>query len=469
MDSRLKRVGDFPSNSQTAPSIELGKLEDRTLDLLSMVAIAAPPTIESIQKLGIDMFPAGLHTDSSGRSKQWTTAELKEAADSYNSIVGTHDAPILVGHDGNTSYGWLKRAYVEGDRLRGDFDEVDPAFAENAKAGRYKKKSISFYPPDHPANPTPGKLNIRHLAIVGIPAIKGLASDFDAGDLAGTLIYDYAEAESESIDHAEPDITMPTQAIAIVFRAIREWLIETKDLETADRVIPVAAVDMLSRSEFVTLDNLRPIAMQLSDMAASIEQLRSNEDDELNPQNFGETPMKTAPAPTAAEEKAESPEEKLQETIDEQAQMIKDLKSQIANLKKGMSKASVQSFAESLMSDRKITREELPSIVAIAMQLEDEVAVDFGEEGGSKTPRQYYLDSIAGRKELYSIAPMATASADAPAEFAEMNAQVSRLYPTANFSEESNRQAMMIESYMLEKSCSYQDAINALRNAGKLD
>jgi hypothetical protein len=439
-----------------------------------MVAIAAP-TIESIQKLGIDMFPAGFHTDSSGRSKQWTTAELKEAADSYNSIVGTHDAPILVGHDGNTSYGWLKRAYVEGDRLRGNFDEVDPTFVENAKAGRYKKKSISFYPPDHPANPTPGKLNIRHLAIVGIPAIKGLASDFDAGDLAGTLIYDYAETEpeAEAIDHAEPEITTPTQAIATVFRALREWLIEIKDLEASDRVVPVAAVDILSRSEFAPIaafdmyqaqssDSIAELLDQVNALSNAIAQMQQE-----NPQSFGEKSMTTE---TMAEQKTEAPEaSNFQETIDAQANEINALKATIADLKKGMSKASVQSFAESLVTDRKVTREELPSIVAIAMQLEDEIAVDFGEEGGSKTPRQYYLDSIAGRKEIYSIAPMATASADAPNEFAEVSAQVSRLYPTANFSEESSRQAMAIEAYMLEKSCSYQDALNALRNAGKLD
>jgi hypothetical protein len=402
-----------------------------------MVAIAAPPTI---QRLGIDMFPAGFHTDSSGRSKQWTTAELEEAAESYNSIVGTHDAPILIGHDGNTSYGWLKRAYVEGDRLRGDFDEVDPTFAENAKAGRYKKKSISFYPPDHPANPTPGKLNIRHLAIVGIPAIKGLASDFEAGDLAGTLIYDYAEVT----------ITSPSQAIATVFRNFREWLIETQDLDIADRVVPAMAIDVLSQTTFAQQAELSSLQEQIFGLSNAIAQMEMAKPDENNQQNFGEQPMTTEESTPEVND--------FQETIDAQAQEISRLKEQLAKMQKQADRATVQSFAEQMVSNRKITRDEVPSIMAIALQLDNATAVDFGEGGSCKTPRQYYLDSIAGRKELYSIAPMSTAPSEAPPEFGE----VSRSSKTANFSEESLTADLKIKAYMTQHSCSYAEAVDQL-------
>ncbi|MBF0186018.1 MAG: hypothetical protein HQM06_16735, partial [Magnetococcales bacterium] len=43
-------------------------------------------------------------------------------------------------------------------------------------AGRFKKISASFYPPDSPNNPTPGLFALRHIAFLGAqpPAIKGL-------------------------------------------------------------------------------------------------------------------------------------------------------------------------------------------------------------------------------------------------------------------------------------------------------
>lgn len=139
------------------------------------MVIASPPKPKSVTARGIQLFPVGLHIDSQGKAKAWELAELQEMADAYNSVSGSkHEAPILIGHDGNTSYGWLERCYVEGQVLLGDYKEVDPEFAEGVNAGRHKKRSISIYPRDHPNNPTPGKLNIRHVAYVGVPAVKGM-------------------------------------------------------------------------------------------------------------------------------------------------------------------------------------------------------------------------------------------------------------------------------------------------------
>ena len=157
--------------------------------------------------------------DSLGRERKWTEPELDEMANSYNSIVGTlHDAPVLISHEGRTmvadqnlppgtfrpptptitgeaAYGWIARAYREGLTLKGDYAHLNPDFARSLFGKQYRKRSISIYPPDHPSNPTPGKLNIRHIAYVGIPAVKGLADHHEhkLPEDSGIGFWDYEE------------------------------------------------------------------------------------------------------------------------------------------------------------------------------------------------------------------------------------------------------------------------------------
>jgi hypothetical protein len=158
-----------------------------------------------MKALGVEMFIAGERKSTQGNVRNWDTAQLREIAENYNSVVGCHDAPALtdapiqIGHGDEIAHGWVKRAYVKGDKLMGDLGEVDPNFAEMVHAGRLKKRSISFYPPTHPDNPTPGKWNIRHLAYVAIPSCKGMA---DHG-------FTYAEEGFEDYEFGEEESTPP--------------------------------------------------------------------------------------------------------------------------------------------------------------------------------------------------------------------------------------------------------------------
>ena len=60
--------------------------------------------------------------------------------------------------------------------------------------GRFKKRSASFYPPEHPNNPTPGKWHLRHVAFLGAqpPAVKGLR-DFKDG-APDLLVLNFSES-----------------------------------------------------------------------------------------------------------------------------------------------------------------------------------------------------------------------------------------------------------------------------------
>lgn len=140
---------------------------------------------------GIEIFRAGTHRDDAGRTHQFTPAMLAEMAASYNRSL--REAPLTVGHpkDNLPAYGWVGRVFVnEAGNLAIDTDQVDAAFAEMVKAGRFKKRSASFYPPAAAHNPTPGKWYLRHVAFLGAqpPAVAGL-KDIGFADGAETLSF----------------------------------------------------------------------------------------------------------------------------------------------------------------------------------------------------------------------------------------------------------------------------------------
>lgn len=153
-------------------------------------APAAAPTLPQ----GIEIFIPGVRVDDSGRSHHFTPAMLAEIVASYNAAL--HEAPLTIGHpkDNLPAYGWVAKLYInEAGNLAIDPAQVDPAFAEMVRTGKFKKRSASFYPPDHPANPTPGKWHLRHVAFLGAqpPAVKGLKDFKDgAGDV---LVVSFSE------------------------------------------------------------------------------------------------------------------------------------------------------------------------------------------------------------------------------------------------------------------------------------
>ena len=53
---------------------------------------------------------------------------------------------------------WVERFFYDGQagRLVAELHEIEPAFADMVKAGRFKKVSMSFFAPGMPHNPVPG-------------------------------------------------------------------------------------------------------------------------------------------------------------------------------------------------------------------------------------------------------------------------------------------------------------------------
>jgi hypothetical protein len=181
------------------------------------------------------IFRSGTHTPMKGSAIAFSDADLQAAAAAYDPAA--HEAPIVVGHPKSDApaYGWVKSLSFQDGQLVAEPDQVDGAFAELVQAGRFKKVSASFYPPDAAANPKPGTYYLRHVGFLGAqpPAVKGLkAVNFAAGDEG---VIEFADDMSGFRD----------RGILGVLGKIRDLFIEKFGAEEADRAIPADQLEWL--------------------------------------------------------------------------------------------------------------------------------------------------------------------------------------------------------------------------------
>jgi hypothetical protein len=195
----------------------------------------------------LQIFKAGKHVSASGETLAFSEAELVASAKAYDPKL--HEAPIVIGHPkhDDPAYGWIGGVRVEGDSYFADPNQVDLEFAEAVKAGKYKKISASFYAPDSPSNPVQGVYYLRHVGFLGAmpPAVKGMKP------------VNFAEAEEGVLEFGEIDfMDWDDMTIAGLFSNLREWMISKFNLETADQVIPIYAIDGLKMS--AAQDDIKP-------------------------------------------------------------------------------------------------------------------------------------------------------------------------------------------------------------------
>ncbi|NMG46416.1 hypothetical protein GPA22_22110 [Aromatoleum toluvorans] len=125
----------------------------------------------------IEIFKAGTHVSSDGQALTFTANDIKAIADGYRPEV--REAPLVEGHPpmNAPSYGWVaKLMATPAGQLLMRVKQVEAAFAERVKAGRFKKRSAAFYPLDATGNPTPGQFYLRHVGFLGAhqPALPGM-------------------------------------------------------------------------------------------------------------------------------------------------------------------------------------------------------------------------------------------------------------------------------------------------------
>lgn len=144
------------------------------------------------RSIDIHMFTAGDQISSTGQKISFSPEDLNQVIETYH--PQQHEAPLIVGHDqddATPALGWVKKVWRKGKELWGKI-ELTPKAEQLIEDGVFKKVSSSFYLPDAETNPYPGKLSLRHLALVTIPAVKGLTA-FSEEDDEGIITVELSE------------------------------------------------------------------------------------------------------------------------------------------------------------------------------------------------------------------------------------------------------------------------------------
>ena len=179
---------------------------------------------------GIEIFRPGRHTDDQGIAHHFSEADVDGMAASYNPAL--REAPLTVGHpkDNLPAYGWVKAVSRNAAGVLAITPHnVEPQFAEMVADKRFPKRSASFYPPQAPNNPTPGKWYLRHVAFLGAqpPAIAGLKDiQFSEDDAGGAVSFSEIETApstpQESLSMTEAEIKAMQEQLAAEKKAREE-------------------------------------------------------------------------------------------------------------------------------------------------------------------------------------------------------------------------------------------------------
>jgi hypothetical protein len=345
-----------------------------------------------------------------------------------------HEAPIVHGHKGSSAFGWIARAYREGKTLFLDLKDVVSEFAQGVNMRLHPKRSISFYPPNHPGNPTPGKWNINHLAYLPAegeinPAIKGLPDHQFKQPDEDCITYDFSEGTQDFAAYG----LIP--AIADLFTRLRETTIANDGMEAADALVPASVLASIndSRDESLAtmqdlfpvtdglqrqIDDLRSMLFRLQDLIPSPQPQYTEPNPTMTTPNPETNPVNGTATTTAIDPAQFSELQSTVATLQTKLSAIEvenaELRQQNQSLMADRERATVRSFVEALTQDdqRKVLPTEVDAIVELAMSIPNNLEIQYGEV--KATPRQQYLNSLTNRKPLWGNSPMPTSPDESP-------------------------------------------------------
>lgn len=312
-----------------------------------------------------DIFRAGTHTAMSGVTLAFSESDLDATVAAYSQRL--HCAPIVVGHPRTDApaYGWVRALARDGDRLQAAPEQIDPAFAELVRAGRFKKVSASFYAPDSPVNPVPGAYYLRHVGFLGAqaPAVKGLREAQFADAEPGVITLEFNEwSDREN---------------AGLWRRLREFFIAQFGLEQADTVIPSWSVE-----------NLEAEARQPSPEAAVPQPIYSE----------SEAAMPAPSSPGAPDLAARAAE------LDSRQAEIDAREARLRQAEAAARRQAHADFAETLITQGRLLPKDREGLVAFMDALAPEAELAFGEgEGAFKGAPAQWL------RQFLSAAPVQVA------------------------------------------------------------
>lgn len=145
----------------------------------------------------LHLLKPGTFVADDGAKYTFSADDIRDIAESYDPQLS--EAPIVIGHPQTDApaYGWLDSARADADGVFAVPKQVQPAFAEQVKAGAYKKISVALFGKDNPSNPKPGHWYIRHVGFFGAhpPAVKDLQPVQFAAPAEGCITVSLSEPD----------------------------------------------------------------------------------------------------------------------------------------------------------------------------------------------------------------------------------------------------------------------------------
>lgn len=346
----------------------------------------------------LHIFKPGRWTTVAGETIEFGEADLAATAGAYDPKI--HKAPIVKGHPAldAPAQGWAEHLVVGAGGLYALPVKVDPAFAEEARAGRWGTVSAKFYRPDAANNPVPGVWYLRHIGVLGAhpPGVKGLdAPEFAEAD-EGCVCF------AEGVAFGEWD----GMTNATLWRNLREWLLAKFGQQDADQVLPGYDVRALELGAAEDINQARQAAG--------------------TPAAFAEAAAAAA-TPQPPQESAVTEEEaaRLRKENEDKDREIAALKATDAERKKAAVMAENAAFAESMASEARIPAGLKDQVAAIGAHLQTTPDVEFGEGDAKKPLHELFRDFVRALPKQVAFGEQATreragtATEDTPVEFAE--------------------------------------------------
>ncbi|QYD20540.1 hypothetical protein KZX49_21540 [Klebsiella quasipneumoniae] len=335
----------------------------------------------STAKATLAVFAPGTHTAMDGRTITFTTENCIDLANSYDPSVS--EAPFVIGHPSLTApaYGWAERLEFRDGIVYAAPRQVNPAFAEAFNAGSYKKRSLSIYQPDSPGNPKPGHYYARHVGFLGAvpPGVKGLP---DA---------QFAEASG---DNGPLEFALPWEAdnLASLFQSIRDWVIQEKDIEQADSIIPQWRIQSI-------LDSAT------DERKSSISPLAYAEENNVDPNQT---------TTVTAEELA-----KRQAALDERENKLRVAEEAAIKQKALERRTAIVGFADGLVKAGNVLPRHKSSIVEVLVNLSQEpLSFSEGDTTVSKTPEELLREILSTKPRAIDFSEK-TGTDNDPVDFAD--------------------------------------------------
>lgn len=322
----------------------------------------APETLSA----RIEVFRPGTFTPMGGKPITFSAADLRAIADAYDPAVAP--APIVVGHPGTDApaFGWVESFDYDSDaeRLYANVHEIEPAFAEAVKAGRYKKVSMQYFAPTQAHNPVPGTWYPKHVGFLGgaAPAVPGLKNVQFSAEPGVTFEASFGAA-------------MET---ASLLRKLRDLLIEKFGIEDADKALPSWQIEWL--------DDQEPAQVSPA-YAADPPAIQPTPDPEKEPA------VSKQPDPAFAVREAD----------------VAEREKRLAEREAALNHTDNVSFAEGLVQDGKLLPASKDKVVALLDVLPGHAAVSFAEGADKLTP-------VAALKEILSAQPQIVSFGEAALE-----------------------------------------------------